>query len=79
MPFDDKTASVAGSKGGKARWKHRNPEDKRDKKLMITVSQNEADEIDGKAEALKISRTELVVQAVKNFNAKNRLFSTSQN
>ena len=71
MPFDDKSASVAGSKGGKARWRHRSPEDRRDKKITITVSQAEADTIDGKAEELNISKTELMVRAVKKYHTKD--------
>jgi len=67
MPFDDKTASAAGSKGGKASWTNRRPAEKRDKQLTIKVSPAEAATIDGKAEELRMSRAELVVQAVKKF------------
>ena len=64
MPFDSTTAASAGRKGGK---RTKDPVARRDKSLRMTVTQGELDAIDAKAAAENISRTELVVRAIREY------------
>ena len=65
MPFDKNTAAAHGSKGGGNRWKDKNPDTKRDKRLLITLTQTEYQIVEDKAAAMNLSKAELVIRAVK--------------
>ena len=79
MPFDSKTAKIAGSAGGQLsaakRWGEKDPITVRNKPLRLTVSIEELNMMDAKATAEGISRTELVVRAVREYkrDAENRV------
>ena len=68
MPFDSKTASAAGKVGGKRgaakRWADKDPNELRNKPLLLKLSQGEIDAITSKAKEMEISRVELIVRAV---------------
>ena len=68
MPFNSETAGKAGSKGGRSRWEGKIPEVKRDKKLLVSLTQAEFDTVTDKAAALGLSKAELVIRAVKAYN-----------
>ena len=65
MPFNKENAVNYGSKGGKVT---KPPGTVRDKQLRLAVTQAELDAIDEKAKAFKLSRTELIIRAVKEYN-----------
>ena len=67
MPFDSKTGAAGGRKGGKNRWRGKDPASDRTKQLPLRVSPDELAMITEKADALDISRVELVVRAVKQY------------
>jgi hypothetical protein len=62
MPFNKDTAAVAGAKGGRAT---KTTEGVRNKQFSVSVTQTELDLIDQKRDTFGISRTELIVRAVK--------------
>jgi len=68
MPFTAETASTAGKLGGsasaKVRWADKNPEEKRNQPIYISVTKQEMAEIDEKAKNKGMSRTELIIKAV---------------
>jgi len=68
MPFDKDSAAKAGRKGGSRRWEGNIPAEKRDKKLLVALTQTEFDAVTDKAAALKLSKAELVVRAVAAYN-----------
>ena len=68
MPFNSKTASAAGKKGGAAERKTKDPTDIRGKRFAITISQEEYDAITLKAAALRMSKADLVVKAVNDYS-----------
>jgi hypothetical protein len=70
MPFNKDTAAAAGIKGGGNRWKNKNPETKRDKRLLVTLTAAEYATVEGKAAALNISKAELVIRAVTAYKEK---------
>ena len=67
MPFDKKSASVAGKAGGvrsaATRWGDKDPSTVRNKSLRLTISQPELEAINAKAKAHGLSRVELLVRA----------------
>jgi hypothetical protein len=69
MSFDSKTGQSAGRKGGKQsavrRWGGKDPASKRDKSMRLSISGDELSMIDAKAITDGISRTELIVRAVR--------------
>jgi predicted DNA binding CopG/RHH family protein len=69
MPFDSKTGQIAGQTGGKRsaakRWAGKTM--KRDKSIPLVVTQEELDMMNVKASAEGISRTEMIVRAVRNW------------
>jgi hypothetical protein len=71
MPFDSKTGSDAGRKHGKkgaiARWGERDPASVRTQYLPLKVSLDELAMITARAEAFGLSRVELVVRAVRDW------------
>ncbi len=69
MPFTKDTAAAAGSKGGGNRWKNKDPETMRDKTFVVKASQAEMDMIQEKAAAAHIKRNELIIRAVKAYDA----------
>jgi hypothetical protein len=64
MPFTKDTASAAGRKGGKAT---KNPAKVRNKSVYIVITESELAMLDEKSEAEGVSRTELIVRAVKKY------------
>ncbi|MCL2674811.1 MAG: hypothetical protein FWE92_05715 [Defluviitaleaceae bacterium] len=64
MPFNSETAAAAGRKSVKAK---KDPDKIRNKTLLIAVSEKERDMIKEKAQAEKISNTELIVRAVSEY------------
>ena len=70
MPFNSKTASAAGKTGGRKsaakRWNEKNTT-VRDKQIKLTVTHDELAMMNVKAATAGISRTELIVRAVKEF------------
>ena len=64
MPFNRDNAATFGSKGGLNRWKDKDPETKRDKKLLVTLTQTEYNMVAEKAEELNLSKANLVIRAV---------------
>jgi len=64
MRFNSDTAAEAGRKGGN---RTKDPAKKRDKSLRLTVTQDELDMIDAKANAKGITRTGLVIRAVSEY------------
>ena len=69
MPFNRKTAAVAGRKGGGKRWRDKDPSTVRKKRILISVSENEDEIITEKCKALGLSRTELIIRAVADYEA----------
>jgi len=69
MRFDKDTAAAVGRRGGSNRWRSKDPATKRDRLLSLSVSCAEQEMIDGKAEAESVSRTELIVRAVREYKA----------
>ena len=65
MPFNKDNAVNYGSKGGKVT---KPPGTVRNKKLLVTVTPDEFDSITAKAKALKLSKAELVVRAVSEYD-----------
>jgi hypothetical protein len=65
MPFNKNNAVNYGSKGGKVT---KPPGTVRNKKLLVTLTEAEFDEVTEKAKALKLSKAELVVRAVKEYD-----------
>ena len=65
MPFNKENAASLGSKGG--RWT-KPPESVRNKQLLLNVTQAEHDAISEKAKRLRLSKTELVVRAVTEYD-----------
>jgi len=65
MPFDSKTASLAGKKGGS---KTKDPANKRTEHFLLKATIEEKNMIDEKASAAKLSRNEFLIQAAKAFN-----------
>jgi hypothetical protein len=68
MPFNEETASAAGSRGGGKRWKNKDPETVRNKQLKVVVTPTEYSNITSKAAAAGLSNAELVVRAVEAYN-----------
>jgi hypothetical protein len=69
MPFDSKTARLAGSAGGQRsaakRWAGKTTI--RDQAIRIVITREELDKMNAKAAAEGISRTELIVRAVRDY------------
>jgi hypothetical protein len=69
MPFDSKTARTAGSVGGRRsaakRWAEKTII--RDKAIRVVITHEELDMMNVKAVAEGISRTELIVRAVRDY------------
>ena len=65
MPYDSMSGSKAGKKGMASRWGDKDPNSVRNIQFSLRVSKDEAEYIDAKAKKLNISRTELVVRAIK--------------
>lgn len=72
MPFDKETASISGRKGGGLRWKDKNPDTIRNKRLSVNVTDTEFKEIAKKAEAEGLSKAELVIRAVEAYKSKRK-------
>ena len=72
MPFTKETAAEAGRKsgGGRVRWKDKDPETLRNKRMQLSLSQSEYDELKKKAFDRDISMAELVARAVKAYKGK---------
>ena len=70
MPFNSKTASAAGSKGGGNRWKDKDPDTVRNKQVKISTTQAEKEAIEEKAARLGLSNAELIIKAVKAYRGK---------
>ncbi|MDR2558692.1 MAG: hypothetical protein LBC86_03995 [Oscillospiraceae bacterium] len=68
MPFNSETAANAGKKGGRSRWDGNIPDEKREKKLLVSLTQTEFDAVTDKAAALGLSKAELVIRAVKAYS-----------
>ena len=70
MPFDSKTARTAGGIGGRRsaakRWAEKTII--RDKAIRVVVTQEELEMMNVKSSAEGISRTELIVRAVRAYN-----------
>ena len=71
-PFDSSNAAGYGQKGGNNRWRSKEPASSRTKYLALRVSPNELAMINGKAASAGISRTELVVRAVRELAKKQK-------
>ena len=56
--------------GGSNRWKGKDPSTIRDKRISLALTQSELDSIDAKAEATGISRAELIVRAVREYEGR---------
>jgi len=71
MPFNESNATESGKKGGKrsaeVRWGAKDPDSVRNKNISIAVSRNELSMIDCKAGAEGVSRAELIVRAVREY------------
>ena len=76
MPFDSKTASTAGKIGGRRgaakRWGNKDPVTIRNKSLRLVVTHEEFDMMNVKAAAEGISRTELIVRAVRRYKSESK-------
>jgi hypothetical protein len=76
MSFDSKTGQIAGQVGGKKsavkRWGGKDPSTVRKRSLRLTVSNDELDMMDTIAAAECISRTELIVRAVREYRSAGR-------
>ena len=73
MPFDKNNAAESGSIGGKrsaeVRWSNRNPQTIRSMRISLPLSSDELSMIDGIATTEGISRAELIVRAVRAYQA----------
>ena len=69
MKFDKDTAAAVGRKGGTNRWRSKDPSTKRDRLLSLAVSCAEQEMIEVKAKDVGLSRTELIVRAVREYRA----------
>jgi len=68
MPFDSMTGAAAGKKGvGKNRWKGKDPSTNRTEKFLTKVTPSELEMMETKAAKHGLSRTELIVQAVRSY------------
>ena len=65
MPFNKDNAVSLGSKGGKAT---KPPGTVRDKQVKVWLTPAEFDALSEKAKALKLSKAELIVRAVNEYN-----------
>ncbi|MDR0654657.1 MAG: hypothetical protein LBG12_15315 [Synergistaceae bacterium] len=69
MPFDSKTARTAGSTGGRQsaakRWAGKTTI--RDQAIRVVITREELDMMNAKAASEGISRTELIVRAVRGY------------
>ena len=65
MPFTTENAVNYGSKGGRNRWKNKDPDTVRNKQLKLTLTPTEYQAVEDKAAALRLSKAELVIRAVK--------------
>ena len=65
MPFNKDNAVNYGSKGGRNRWKDKDPDTVRNKQLKLTLTPAEYQAVEDKATAMKLSKAELVIRAVK--------------
>jgi len=77
MQFDSKSGADAGRKGGGARWKGKDPETLRNKQIRACVTRGEHDMISGKAAALRVSRTELIVRSVRAYKERKKTGKTA--
>jgi hypothetical protein len=72
MPFQTGTVSEVASRGGKAsakkRWGDKTPETIRNRQLKLNLSQEEKNMIDEKARDFGISKADLVIAAVSEYN-----------
>ena len=67
MPFDEENAKIYGKKGAEARWADKDPDNVRNVKLPIKVTQKEKEEIHQKAKEHGISVVELFIRAVRSY------------
>lgn len=70
MPFSKDTAAAHGSKGGGNRWKDKDPDTKRDKRLLVTLTAAEYQTVEDKAAEMGLSKAELVIRAVRAYKGK---------
>lgn len=68
MPFDSESARLAGSKGGAHRWRGKDPATTRRRLMQVKLTDAEVAMITDKAEALHMTRPDLIVAAVKRFS-----------
>ncbi|MCL2010591.1 MAG: hypothetical protein FWG71_08640 [Synergistaceae bacterium] len=77
MSFDSKSARAAGQVGGKRsaakRWGEKDPVTIRNKPILLRVTHDELDLMDAKAASEGISRTELVIRAVREYGGVKHL------
>lgn len=66
MPFSEESAR----KAAKSRWGDKDPNTIRTVQLRMKISPNENDLLDVKSKEAGLSRTETVIQALKQFNPK---------
>jgi len=65
MPFDSASGRAGGQKGGKNRWKDKDPSTVRSEKILFKATPSERDMMDMKANKAGVSRGELIIRAVK--------------
>jgi len=64
MPFNEESARQAA----KSRWENKTPNSRRTKQLKINISPDEDALLNAKAKEANLSRTETLIQAIKQFN-----------
>ena len=67
MPFDSASGRAGGQKGGRNRWRDKDPATVRSEKFLIKVTPSELALMDEKAEEEGVSRTELIVRATQQY------------
>jgi len=65
MPFNSETGAAGGRKGGRNRWKDKDPDTVRNKQLKISLTLDEFQAVEDVASRLGLSKAELVITSVK--------------
>lgn len=67
MPFDSKTGREAGLASSEVRWGDKDPSTKRTEKFLVKVSPVEMEMINDKAKEYSVSRNDLIIRAVSEY------------
>ena len=77
MPFNSETGAVSGKRGGLKRWVGKDQSTVRNVSLRINVSRGELAEISCKAQCTGVSRTDLIVMAVRQYMPEQNICNIS--